>query len=133
MTALNTLPAHQIVQMIRTGETTPSAVMAAHLERIAAREMVVGAFQHLDAELAMKRARAADGECIGGALHGVPFVVKDIIDTDDMPTCWGSNLYAERQPGQNAACVQVLLGGRRHTNRQDRNHGICLFPPWQNR
>lgn len=43
MTALNTLPAHQIVQMIRTGETTPSAVMAAHLERIAAREMVVGA------------------------------------------------------------------------------------------
>ena len=110
MTALNTLPAHQIVQMIRTGETTPSAVMAAHLERIAAREMVVGAFQHLDAELAMKRARAADGECIGGALHGVPFVVKDIIDTDDMPTCWGSNLYAERQPGQNAACVQVLLG-----------------------
>lgn len=44
MTALNTLPAHQIAQMIRTGETTPSAVMAAHLERIAAREMVVGAF-----------------------------------------------------------------------------------------
>ena len=52
----------------------------------------------------MERACAADTLPIGGSLHGVPFVIKNIIDTDDMPAGWGSELYRDRQTDRNAAC-----------------------------
>lgn len=109
MTELHRQSASEITRMIRTGRTTPSAVMAAHLDRIAAREAAVGAFIHLDAERAMERARAADQNPPKGLLHGVPFAIKDIIDTDDMPTGWGSDLFTDRRPNRNAACVQAFL------------------------
>jgi len=109
MTAFNRLSATVIARMIREGSATPSAVMAAHLERIAAREPEVGAFIHLDADRAMERARVADHQPAEGALHGVPFTIKDIIDTDDMPTAWGSDIFADRRPASNAACVKAFL------------------------
>ncbi len=109
MTALNQHSAHVLAAMIQRGEVKPSEVMAAHLDRIKDREPVIGAFQTLDAARAMERAYAADALPSGGALHGVPFVIKDIIDTDEMPTGWGSDLYARRSPERNAACVQAFL------------------------
>ena len=109
MSALNHFSATEIARQIQTGEATPSTVMTAHLTRIAEREPTVGAFVYLDIERAMVRAKAADKQEPKGPLHGVPFVIKDIIDTDDMPTSWGSDIYAERQPDQNAACVQAFL------------------------
>ncbi len=109
MSDLNYRSATDLARLIRTGAVRPSEVMQAHLDRIALREPVIGAFQHLDADRAMARARAADTLPIGGPLHGVPFAIKDIIDTDDMPTGWGSDLYASRQPNRNAACVQAFL------------------------
>ena len=52
-----------------------------------------------------------------GPLAGVPFGVKDIIDTFDMPTEWGTPIHKGRRPGRDAACVAlsrkaggVLLG-----------------------
>jgi|TARA_B110000908_G_scaffold11636_1_gene13597 amidase len=109
MTGITRLSATDLARLIRAGDTSPSAVMAAHLDRIHAREPSVGAFQYLDAERAMTRAKAADDKPIKGPLHGVPFVIKDIIATDDMPTGWGSDIYANRQPDQNAHCVQTFL------------------------
>lgn len=109
MTDLNRLSATDIAALIQAGQTTPSAVMAAHLERIAQREPDVGAFQHLDACRAMEQAQKADLLPAVGPLHGVPFAIKDIIDTEDMPTGWGSDIYTERRPAQNATCVQAFL------------------------
>lgn len=109
MSGLHLLSAREIAARIRAGDTTPSAVMAGHLAHIALREPQVGAFQHLDAETAMERARAADQLPVGGPLHGVPFAIKDIIDTVDMPTGWGFAPYDTRRPGANAACVDALI------------------------
>ena len=109
MTNLNRLSAHELAHMIRAGDARPSSVMAAHLDRIRIREPVIGAFQHLDTHHAMELARAADTLPVGEPLHGVPFVIKDIIDTNDMPTGWGSDLYSDRHPDKNAACVQAFL------------------------
>ena len=88
MRPLNALSATEITRLIRDGQTTPSEVMQAHLDRISEREPVVGAFASLDADRAMSRARQADNEPPLGPLHGVPFAIKDIIDTADMPTGW---------------------------------------------
>ncbi|WP_424830303.1 amidase family protein [Ruegeria sp.] len=109
MSDLAELSAHHLAHLIRVGTVKPSEVMAIHLERISLREPAIGAFQYLDAERAMERAHAADALPVGGPLHGVPFVIKDIIDTEDMPTGWGSDLYADHRPDRNAACVQSFL------------------------
>ena len=106
---LNWLSAIEIARQISQGLTTPSAVMEAHLARIAEREATIGAFAFLDSDRARERARMADHSAPKGPLHGVPFVIKDIIDTDDMPTGWGSEIFAERKPTHNAKCVQAFL------------------------
>ena len=109
MSAWHRLSARAIADRIRTGEVKPSEVMRDHLDHIAAREPQVGAFQYLDAEHAMALAREADTRPASGPLHGVPFVIKDIIDTADMPTGWGFEPYATRQPDRHARCVAALI------------------------
>jgi Asp-tRNA(Asn)/Glu-tRNA(Gln) amidotransferase A subunit family amidase len=92
-------------------------VVRACLERVAARESQVHAWAHIDPDAALVAARAADNSGKRGPLAGVPFGVKDIIDTFDMPTQWGTPIHKSRQPERDAACVAlsrkaggVLLG-----------------------
>jgi amidase len=58
-------------------------------------------------EQAIKEAQARDRAGANGALIGVPFNVKDIIDTSDMPTEYGSPIYAGHRPRADAACVAI--------------------------
>jgi len=103
------MTATQIVADISSGKLTAEAVMVDHLARINARESVVNAFIDFDSERALELARAADQQSKKGILHGVPFAVKDIIDTLDLPTAWGSPIYAGFQAPRNASCVEMLL------------------------
>jgi len=114
---LNELTATEIIAAIGQGQATCEAVVAACLERIAAREPDVHAWAHLNPEAALAAARAFDQNGKQGPLAGVPFGVKDIIDTFDMPTEWGTAIHKGRQPERDAACVAlsrkaggVLLG-----------------------
>ena len=114
---LNELTATEIVAAIGEGRTTSEAVVRACLERVAARELQVHAWAHIDPDAALVAARAADNSGKRGPLAGVPFGVKDIIDTFDMPTQWGTPIHKGRQPERDAACVAlsrkaggVLLG-----------------------
>jgi Asp-tRNA(Asn)/Glu-tRNA(Gln) amidotransferase A subunit family amidase len=114
---LNEWTATEIVAAVAAGRTTREAVMRACLDRIAARDSGVQAWTNLDPERALAAARAADRDRRGGPLAGVPFGVKDIIDTADYPTEWGTPIHRGRRPGRDAACVAltrkagaVLLG-----------------------
>ena len=109
-TPLNELTATEIVGAVTQGTATCEAVARAHLERIAAREPQVQAWQYLDPEYVMTQARALDKRPPRGALHGVPVAIKDIIDTCDMPTEYGSPIHAGHRPKADAACVAL---GRR--------------------
>jgi Asp-tRNA(Asn)/Glu-tRNA(Gln) amidotransferase A subunit family amidase len=113
----NESTASEIVAAIGAGRTTCEAVMRACLERIAAREADVRAWTNLDPERALAAARAFDKEGRRGPLAGVPFGVKDIIDSADYPTEWGTPIHRGRRPERDAACVAlsrkaggVLLG-----------------------
>ena len=73
-----------------------------------ARATRLRAWAHLDAEAALAQARARDGEPSRGPLHGIPVGVKDVIDTADMPTSYGSPIYEGHRPARDADCVAWL-------------------------
>lgn len=108
MERANELSATAVAKAIRDKRLTSEELVAACLERITAREEAVGAWVHIDPEAALAQARARDGETPTGALHGVPIGIKDIIDTVDMPTEYGSPIYAGHRPAWDAACVGLL-------------------------
>lgn len=104
---LHTLTATQIVAAIAAGETTCEAVAQECLDYTAEREPEVQAWQYLNRGLAVAQARALDRDDKRGPLTGVPFAVKDIIDTCDMPTEYGSPIFKGHQPKRDAACVAL--------------------------
>ena len=107
MKPLYELTATEIVREIAAGRATCTAVVRACLDRIAEREPQVQAWQYLDPELALARARALDASGSRGPLHGVPIAFKDIIDTADMPTEYGSAIFRGHRPMRDAACVAL--------------------------
>ncbi len=91
----------------------PSALEAVEtcLASIEAREGALHAWKAVDAGFARRQARALDagsaGGLRGGLLHGIPLGVKDIFDTADFPTEYGSPIYAGHRPSADAACVAL--------------------------
>src|SRR3979490_811155 len=106
---LNQWTASEIAAAIGAGRTTREAVTRACLDRIAAREADVAAWTNLDPERALAVARAFDKNPGSGPLAGVPFGLKDIIDTQDYPTEWGTPIHRGRRPNRDAACVALTL------------------------
>jgi Asp-tRNA(Asn)/Glu-tRNA(Gln) amidotransferase A subunit family amidase len=104
---LNELTATEIGAAIEAGRTTCEAVVRACLDRIHAREHEVHAWAHIDPAAALGAAGMLDKGNNRGPLAGVPFGVKDIIDTFDMPTEWGTPIHKGRQPERDAACVAL--------------------------
>ena len=77
------------------------------LARIDAREPQVQAWTHVARDAALARAKALDQGAHQGLLHGLPIAVKDLIATADMPTAYGSPIYAGHQPALDATCVAL--------------------------
>lgn len=106
------LSAREAAKAIRGGELTAAALMEACLYRIAAREPDVQAWSFLNPELALSRARLADAwQAAGlplGLLHGLPVGIKDVFDTVDMPSEYGSAMLRGRRPAEDADAVTLL-------------------------
>ena len=109
---LSSLSAIDLAAAIRDGQYSSEEVVDAHLDRIAEVDPQIEAFAFLDQDHARKQAKQADmirrsGRPLG-PLHGVPVGVKDIIDTQGMPTENGTPLDAGRRPSKDAAVVTSL-------------------------
>ena len=143
MTAITSAPvasfadssAVEIAESVASGKTSCEAVARAHLARIEQREAQVQAFQYLDPDHVIEQARALDRQGARGPLAGVPFGIKDIIDTCDMPTEMGSPIYAGHRPRADAACVAlsrkaggVLMGKTVTTEFANRHPGKTRNP-----
>jgi Asp-tRNA(Asn)/Glu-tRNA(Gln) amidotransferase A subunit family amidase len=125
------LTATEAAARVRAGTLSPVALTEACLDRIAEREPVIHAFAHLDGGSAL-RAAVAFG---GGALHGVPIGVKDVLDVAGMPTGQGSPIWAGWHPHADAACVAwvraagaVVLGKTVTTEFATRQPGPTANP-----
>ena len=81
------------------------------LDRIQAHDDTLQSWAHVDTGHALAQARACDAaDTPTGPLHGVPVGVKDVLDTHDMPTEYGSDIYKDHQPATDSACVAALRG-----------------------
>src|SRR6185295_2722492 len=92
------LGAKQAARLIGRGELSAQALVRSCLERIEAREAEVKAWTHLSKAWPQEAA---------APLLGVPVGVKDIFDTHDMPTEYGSPIYAGHRPRADAAAVAL--------------------------
>lgn len=109
---LHLLSATEAARLIRDGVVSSEQLVAACLAQIRAVDDNIHAWAFLDPEYALTQARALDqyrleGKPIG-PLHGIPVAIKDIFDTADMPTEYGSVLYSGRTPSRDATAVSLL-------------------------
>src|SRR5437879_1729693 len=101
------LTARDAAREIAAGRLRAEMLVSAVLERIAEREPVVGAWHYLDRDAVLAAARRCDASAPSGPLHGIPIAVKDLINTVDMPTGYGSSIYEGHRPAADAACVAL--------------------------
>jgi amidase len=121
MEELLSASATTLARRIRNRELSAHEVVEAHLRRIEQINPRVNAVVQLAADHALDAARAADAALarsqLLGALHGVPFTVKDWIDTAGLPCTGGDPRFQDRCPQQDATVVArmrqagaILLG-----------------------
>lgn len=85
-----------------------AAAFAECLARIEAREPAVGAWAYVDLASLVQALAQRAGRAVQGPLDGVLVGVKDMFDTADMPTGYGSPLFAAHRPREDAWVVQRL-------------------------
>lgn len=106
------ISAVRAAESIGRGEATSEDLVRACLARIEETEDEIRAWVHLDKDHALEQARHADRQLNRGqrlsALHGIPVGIKDIFDTADMPTEYGTELHAGRRPKHDATVVTLL-------------------------
>lgn len=127
--ALHTLSAVALVARLARRELSAETLLRSLLERIDAREPMVQAWACIEHENVLAAARALDRNAIRGPLHGLPVGVKDVFDTFDLPTEYGSPIYAGHRPRADAAVVSLtrkaggLILGKTVTTE------FATFPP----
>lgn len=102
------LDATSAAQLIRDKEISSVELTTACLQRIESRNGDVHAFVHVDGEFSLEQARLADNSNPASPLHGVPFAVKDVIDTRDFPSERGTVIHRGRRPTEDARCVTLM-------------------------
>jgi aspartyl-tRNA(Asn)/glutamyl-tRNA(Gln) amidotransferase subunit A len=112
VTELAWLSASEASNAFATRRISPVELLDALLSRIEALDPKLNAFIRLDADAAMRTARAAEADimagCIRGPLHGVPVGIKDIIDVAGLPTTCHSRILVDSVAGADAAVIGKL-------------------------
>jgi len=99
------LSALDLARRVETGDLKPRAIVELCAEAIAAREPATRAFVVLDLDAA--RRAAEESHLTVSPLRGLPVAFKDIFDTADLPTQYGSPIYAGFRPRADATAVAL--------------------------
>jgi aspartyl-tRNA(Asn)/glutamyl-tRNA(Gln) amidotransferase subunit A len=107
------MPAAAMAAAIRKKTLSPVEVMRALLARIERVNPTLNAFVTLTAEQSLRDARAAERAVMKrgarlGPLHGIPFSTKDLVVTKGIRTTFGTRLYADNVPTEDAPVVARL-------------------------
>ncbi len=102
------LTAVEAAAAIETGRLSPVDLVQSCLDRAAACDGDVKAWQYLAADEALMAARLRLAGTATGPLYGIPFGVKDIIDVAAMPTGFGTPIYHGHVSHRSSGCVALL-------------------------
>ncbi len=106
------LPAADLAAAIRAKKLSPVEVVETFLARIERLNPLINAYCTVTAEAARRAAKAAEAAVSSGAplrpLHGVPVSIKDLITTRGIRTTWGSKIYEQHVPEEDAPAVERL-------------------------
>ena len=108
MKDLESLSASQAAKALAQREIKATDLLLSCLDRIGQRESAVKAWVSLGKENALARAKTLDKGAIKGILHGLPIGVKDLFDTHDLPTAYGSPIYSNHYPSTDAVSVALM-------------------------
>ena len=97
---------------LTTGQITSRELTDIYLDRIERFGSLLECFVTVTPDVARAQADRADRERatgqVRGPLHGIPYGVKDLLDTRDIPTTWGAEPYRNRVPDGDGAVVRLL-------------------------
>jgi Asp-tRNA(Asn)/Glu-tRNA(Gln) amidotransferase A subunit family amidase len=106
------LPATQLAAAIRAKDLSPTEVVDAFLARIERLNPTLNAYCTVTADLARADARRAEAAVLQGvalgALHGVPFSLKDLTPTKGIRTTFGSKIFEHHVPTDETILVERL-------------------------
>ena len=97
---------------IQRREVSPVEIVESTLRRIEKLQPVLGSFTTIASEHALLRAREAEQEIAQGRyrgpFHGIPYTLKDVVATANMPTTWGDPKGVDYKPKESAT-IHTLL------------------------
>ncbi|KAF4785268.1 hypothetical protein HER10_EVM0004443 [Colletotrichum scovillei] len=110
MPRLYELTATQVLELLRNDTVTLETYARGLLDHVKETESVVKAWALLDPGHVIAQAQTLDQVPVGqrGPLHGLAIGVKDIMNSKDMPTEYGSPIYRGYQPSSDSAAVAIL-------------------------
>ena len=105
-------PVTQLSRWIESRKLTSERLTNIYLSRIERLDPKIRSIITLTRDHALARAKAADLEITSGKyrgpLHGIPYGVKDLLDTKDIPTTYGAEPFRNRIPAADSAVVRRL-------------------------
>src|SRR5579864_2982665 len=106
------LSAGNLVDLVASREVSVTQVVKAFVHRIERTNPTINAIVTFIPEKALAAAAAADRRLAGGGsvrpLEGVPFTVKDVIPTEGVRTTYGSPIFQDLVPDEDAISVERL-------------------------
>lgn len=112
LSGLNQQSATTLARGIATGDVSAAALVKDCIATIERTNAQVNAVVTTNYEEALEKADAADRAVASGAgigpLHGLPVLVKDLMDTATLRTTYGSACFADHVPASDAIIVEKL-------------------------
>jgi Asp-tRNA(Asn)/Glu-tRNA(Gln) amidotransferase A subunit family amidase len=122
----------EAIGAVAVGAASVSEVVEGCLDRVAELDPVIGAFRVVDEPGARNQAKQLDSRPAGG-LHGLVAAVKDVIDTADLPTGYGSALFTDHQPAEDADVVTALRRAGAVVLGKTESTEFAMFQPTRTR
>jgi Asp-tRNA(Asn)/Glu-tRNA(Gln) amidotransferase A subunit family amidase len=122
----------EAIAAVSAGAASVSDVAQRCLDRVAELDATVGAFRVIDEHAVASRAKQLDDRA-AGPLHGLVVGIKDVIDTADLPTRYGSALFADHQPAADADVVAALRGAGAIVLGKTESTEFAMFQPTRTR
>ena len=105
-------PVTELSRWIESKTLTSERLTNIYLARIDRLDSKIRAVITVTKDHALARAKQADAEIAAGKyrgpLHGIPYGVKDLLDTKDIPTTYGAEPFRRRVPSADSAVVRRL-------------------------